>query len=125
MCCSRTLASLPACADVGAEDEIFAHLGLDPNASIDFAGQRWFVYDGTRYSVRWDAIDRPAVMQALSNRTYTIATERDGIVVLRRSAQDGGGLPPGGGQFTGGPGRWPPGCGAGKQGGRFGNGAGL
>ncbi|HET6275283.1 MAG TPA: DUF2079 domain-containing protein [Candidatus Cybelea sp.] len=121
----QTLARLPACTGVGAEDEIFAHLALNPNASIDFAGQRWFVYDATHYSQRWYATDRPAVRHALAHHTYTVATERDGIVVLRRSDQGGGGLAPGGGQLTGGPGRWPPGCGAGKQGGRFGNGAGL
>jgi len=107
----RTLARLPACADVGAQDEIFAHLGLNPNASIDFAGQQWFVYDATHYSPRWYAIDRPSVRQALTNHTYTIATQRDGIVVLRRLAQRGG-FPAGG-------------CGGGSPGGRFGNGAGL
>ncbi len=106
-----TLRRLPPRADVGAQDEIFAHLGLDPNASIDFAGQRCFVYDETHYSDRWYLIDQSAVRHALLDGAYAIASRRDGIVVLRRTAQRGG-LPGGG-------------CGGGSPGGRFGNGAGL
>ncbi|HEX3670375.1 MAG TPA: DUF2079 domain-containing protein [Candidatus Cybelea sp.] len=106
-----TLRQLPPRADVGAEDEIFAHLGLDPEASIDFNGQRWFVYDRSHYSERWHEIDEPAVAQALAERSYVVESDRDGIVVLCRAVHRGG-LPPGG-------------CGGGSPGGRFGNGAGL
>jgi hypothetical protein len=80
-----TLKQLPAGADVGAEDEIFAHLGLDPNASIDFAGQRWFVYDRTHFSHRWHNVDAPAVRRALARGGYTVTSDRDGIVVLKRT----------------------------------------
>lgn len=80
----RTLAQLPSDADVGAEDEIFAHLGLDPKASIDFNGQTWFVYDATAYSERWRQIDEPAVQAAIALRKYSVVSERDGVVVLRR-----------------------------------------
>ncbi|MGA9945966.1 MAG: DUF2079 domain-containing protein [Candidatus Cybelea sp.] len=79
-----TLRQLPRQADVGAEDEIFAHLGLDGNASIDFKGQRWFVYDRTHYSQRWHDVDEPAVRRALAQRTYVVTSDRDGIVVLKR-----------------------------------------
>jgi uncharacterized membrane protein len=81
-----TLQRLPARANVGAEDEIFAHLGLDPNASIDFNGQQWFVYDRTHYSVRWQNVDEPAVRRALADREYIVVSESDGIVVLRKSS---------------------------------------
>jgi uncharacterized membrane protein len=80
-----TLRQLPGHAEVGAEDEIFAHLGLDPNASIDLRDQQWFVYDRTHYSVRWRDVDEPAVRRALARGAYVIVSERDGIVVLRRS----------------------------------------
>lgn len=83
----RTLGALPGCADVGAEDEVFAHLGLDPNASIDFAGQQFFVYDATHFSERWHFVDEPAVRKAIARRTYTIAYKRDGIVVLRSAVR--------------------------------------
>ena len=80
-----TLRQLPQGADVGAEDDVFAHLGLDPNASIDFAGQQWFVYDRSHYSERWHEIDEPAVRRALARRAYVVTSDRDGIVVLERS----------------------------------------
>jgi uncharacterized membrane protein len=78
-----TLRRLPANANVGAEDEIFAHLGLDPNAAAGFAGQQWFVYDRTHYSQRWQQTDEPAVRSALAKGAYYVAFDRDGIVVLR------------------------------------------
>jgi hypothetical protein len=79
----QTLDALPADADVGAEDEIFSHLGLRPRASIDANGQQWFVYDGSHYSDRWATIDGPAVSRLLANGTYRIVSNRDSIVVLR------------------------------------------
>jgi hypothetical protein len=79
-----TLRRLPPNVQVGAQDEIFAHLGLDPNASIGFAGQQWFAYDQTHYSTRWHQVDEPAVRAALARRDYIVVSERDGIVVLRR-----------------------------------------
>jgi uncharacterized membrane protein len=83
----RALQSLPRDADVGSEDEIFSHLGLDPNASIDMNGQEWFVYDRTHYSVRWHDIDEPSVRQLVARKVYTVARDRDGIVVLRRAGR--------------------------------------
>jgi hypothetical protein len=79
-----TLRRLPPQADVGAEDEIFAHLGLDPNASVTFNNQRWFVYDRTHYSPQWHEIDEPAVRLALARRAYLVTSDRDGVVVLQR-----------------------------------------
>ncbi len=80
-----TLERLPRQVDVGSEDEIFAHLGLDPNASIDFNGQRWFVYDRTHYSEHWQKIDEPAVERALARNEYVRKSDHDGVVVLERS----------------------------------------
>jgi uncharacterized membrane protein len=80
-----TLRRLPRQVDVGSEDEIFAHLGLDPNASINFNHQRWFVYDRTHYSEHWKKIDAPAVGRALARKEYSVIRDRDGIVVLERS----------------------------------------
>jgi uncharacterized membrane protein len=79
-----TLGRLPRQVDVGAEDEIFAHLGLDPNASINFNGQRWFVYDRTHYSEHWQKIDEPAVRRALALKEYVMKSDRGGVVVLQR-----------------------------------------
>ena len=81
---ANTLGHLAPHAQVGSQDEIFAHLGLDPNASIGLAGQQWFVYDQTHYSVRWHDVDEPAVRAAVARRDYIVASQRDGIVVLRK-----------------------------------------
>ncbi len=81
-----TLRRLPTAADVGAEDEIFAHLGLDPNASVNFRNQRWFVYDRSHYSTRWRYVDLPAIRAAIARHDYVLVGDRDGIVVLRRAS---------------------------------------
>jgi len=81
---ARTLAALPPDASVGAEDEIFAHLGRDPNASIDANGQTWFVYDATHFSVRWHDVDEPAIRALVARGVYRVASSDDGIVVLHR-----------------------------------------
>jgi uncharacterized membrane protein len=79
------LGTLPRNAEVGAEDEIFSHLGLDPRASIDLANQEWFVYDTTHYSDRWRRIDEPIVTRLIAQRVYSVASSDDGIVILRRT----------------------------------------
>lgn len=85
----RTLRRLPPGADVGAQDEIFAHLGLDPNASIDFAGQRWFVYDRTLFSPHWHSAEEPNVRRAVRRGDYAVTSDVDGIVILKRAAARG------------------------------------
>lgn len=79
-----TLKRLPPDADVGAEDEVFSHLGLDRNASIDMNRQEWFVYDRTHYSSHWRDVDEPIVRRKLAERAYVVFSDADGIVVLRR-----------------------------------------
>jgi uncharacterized membrane protein len=80
----RTLAQLPHGADVGSEDEIFSHLGTDPNAHIDVGPHDWFVYDQTHYSDQWRSVDEPLVRQLLVRHVYAVASSRDGIFVLHR-----------------------------------------
>ena len=72
---------------VGAEGEVFSHLGLDPAASIGMNGQQWFVYDATHYSTRWHDIDQPAVRRLLAERAYTVVDDTGGVVVLRRASK--------------------------------------
>jgi uncharacterized membrane protein len=80
----RTLRSIPRDGDVGAEDEIFAHLGLDPNASVGFHEQEWFVYDDTHFSTKWHDVDGPAVRKTVKEGAYRVVSSDDGIVVLRK-----------------------------------------
>lgn len=81
------LRALPAGAGVGAEGEVFSHLGLDPAASIGMNGQQWFVYDATHYSTRWHDVDQPAVRRLLAERAYTVVDDAGGVVVLRRASK--------------------------------------
>jgi uncharacterized membrane protein len=81
----KTLNGLPPRARVGAEDEVFSHLGLDPNASVNFSGQQWFVYDATHYSQHWHDVDEPMIRRLVADRAYSVVSDRDGIVVLRRA----------------------------------------
>lgn len=80
----RTIDSLPLRADVGTEDEIFSHLGMDPNASIDLAGRQWILFDRTHYSDQWRYVDGPAVHALLQQGRYTIVSDTDGIVLLQK-----------------------------------------
>ncbi|HEY1656246.1 MAG TPA: DUF2079 domain-containing protein [Candidatus Tumulicola sp.] len=82
-----TLRQLPRSAYVGAESQIFAHLGMDAHASINFDGQDWFVYDRTAYSSRWHEIDEPAVSQAIAQHQYIVIDDRDGIVTLKKAGE--------------------------------------
>jgi uncharacterized membrane protein len=87
---AATLTSLPRGVSVGADDQVFAHLGNRKQASIDFAGQAYYVYDRTQYSVQWATVDRPRVTAALHARSYHVVADEDGIVVLRRTAPGDG-----------------------------------
>jgi len=81
----RTIDALPAGAEVGTEDEIFAHLGRDPNASIDFTGKRWILFDRTHYSDKWRFVDEPLVRRLLARKEYTVVSDRDSIVLLQKA----------------------------------------
>jgi uncharacterized membrane protein len=79
------LRTLPPNASVGAEDEVFAHLGTDPNASIGVQGQTWFIYDRSHYSDRWRLIDAPALTQMVTRGVYRVRSDDGTIVVLQRA----------------------------------------
>jgi uncharacterized membrane protein len=81
----RTVRSLPRDGNIGAEDEIFAHLGPDPNASVGYHDQQWFVYDDTHFSTQWRDVDRPLVRKAVADGAYRTVSSSDGIVVLHKS----------------------------------------
>lgn len=81
----RTIEALPPAAEIGTEDEIFAHLGLDPNASIQLTGKRWILFDRTHYSDKWRLVDEPLVRKLLAQRQYAVASDRDGIVLLKKN----------------------------------------
>lgn len=80
----RTIDALPDAAQIGTEDEIFSHLGLDPNASIELAGKQWILVDRTHYSAQWRFVDEPLVRELLAGKQYTVISDRNGILLLRK-----------------------------------------
>ncbi len=81
-----TIDALPARAEIGTEDEIFSHLGLDPNASIDLTRKRWILFDRTHYSEKWRLVDEPMVRKLLAEHRYAVVSDRNGIVLLQKKS---------------------------------------
>lgn len=79
-----TIDALPDGVPIGTEDEIFSHLGLDPNASIDLTGKQWILVDRTHYSDQWRFVDEPIVRKLLAQKAYSVVTDRDGILLLHK-----------------------------------------
>lgn len=88
---NAAIESLPSSAGVGTYDEIYAHLGFFPRAEIGLrAAPQFVLYDDHYVSVSWTQHIFPKVRSELRDGIYTVASERDGIVVLRRTSD---GLP--------------------------------
>ncbi|HEY3675768.1 MAG TPA: DUF2079 domain-containing protein [Candidatus Tumulicola sp.] len=80
------LGALPADASVGTYDELYSHLGFDPNARIGLRDDPAYIIFDERYSsAYWNGTIVPAIRQATRANQYAVASQRDGIVVLRRT----------------------------------------
>jgi uncharacterized membrane protein len=85
----RVLAGLPPRLKVGTHDEIFAHLGLDPNASLGVASSPQYVLlDQTKTSSYWVERLQPRLHEPRSG--YRLEWESDGVALYRRSGANGG-----------------------------------
>lgn len=84
-----TLQAIPPDATVGAEDQVFAHLGRRRLASVTMMGQEYFVFDRSQFSNQWHDVDQPLVDDLLRRGAYRKIFERDDIVVIRKSAPSG------------------------------------
>ena len=80
-----TLATIPLASSVGTYDEVYSHLGFHPNAAIGVGtGPEFVVYDDRYASQHWTTTVFPRVRAALAAGTYGVASDRDGVVLLRR-----------------------------------------
>ena len=77
----RILAALPKDASIRSDDAIFAHLGMNPNASIDGSGQQYLVYDMAEDAAQWNS---QRVRDLLANGGYRVFLRRGQIVILSR-----------------------------------------
>ncbi len=82
-----TIDSLPNDADVGASEQIFAHLGFFPKASVGIDHQ-YVIVDGAQrdLSAVWIPNQR-ALDDAISAKRFRELRSRDGIVLYERTGQ--------------------------------------
>ena len=79
----RLLAGLPPELDVGTHDELYAHIGFDPNASVGLArSPRFALFDGTMDTSYWVQHTRAAL--ADRGGRYRPVWERDGVTLYQR-----------------------------------------
>ncbi|MEO6836472.1 MAG: DUF2079 domain-containing protein [Candidatus Tumulicola sp.] len=82
---NAAIARIPQSASVGSYDEIYAHLGFFPQASIGLRlHPRYVVYDDRYVSATWTQRIFPKVRRAVTDGTYRVISDRDGIVLLER-----------------------------------------
>jgi len=84
----RVLAKLPPDLEVGTHDEIYAHLGFDPNASLGLKrNPRFALFDRSYYSAWWVADIRPVLLAGLRTGRYRLVSSDDGIDLFERVAR--------------------------------------
>jgi uncharacterized membrane protein len=82
---NATIASMPRTAAIGTYDEIYAHLGFFPQATVGVRHNPQFViYDDRYVSAAWTQRIFPIVRRATADGTYRFVSNRDGIVLLER-----------------------------------------
>jgi hypothetical protein len=80
------LASLPPGMEVGTHDEIYAHLGLDPNASLGLKRDPHYVLIDTTFAHSyWVEQMSPALAKAVAGGTYRRVGSTDGIDLYERT----------------------------------------
>jgi len=81
---NKILARIPADASVGAVDEVYAHLSLDPNARAGFTGNlAYLVVDAKYDSETWRKLYQPQLDARLRSATYDVVANDDGVTLYR------------------------------------------
>jgi uncharacterized membrane protein len=81
----RELAALPPQIEVGTHDELFAHLGFDPHASLSLARDpRYALYDTRAATSYWVERDRPRLEAESARGAARLLWERDGLRLYER-----------------------------------------
>jgi hypothetical protein len=71
--------------EVGTHDEIYAHLGFDPNASIGLRRDpHYALFDRSYYSASWVADVKPVLLAGLKSGRYRLVSSDDGIDLFER-----------------------------------------
>jgi uncharacterized membrane protein len=81
------IASLPPDAIVGTHDEIYSHMGFDPNARNEWDSLPHYVLvDNTYPSDFWHNVQRPKLDALVKNHIYVLQRAEDGVELYRRSS---------------------------------------
>jgi uncharacterized membrane protein len=87
----RVLAALPPGLPVGTHDELFAHLGFDPNESLGLTRDPPFaLFDATDTSSYWVEQDLPILQRGVADGTYRVVSSEDGITLYERRDRKAG-----------------------------------
>jgi uncharacterized membrane protein len=74
------VAALPPDAEVGTHDEIYSHLGFDPNARNDWATlPEYILVDDTYPSAGWQQYGRIELAELVDREHYTLLRSKDGV----------------------------------------------
>jgi hypothetical protein len=71
---------------VGTHDEIYSHLGFDPNARDEWATlPQYVLVDNTYPSAGWQDIGRKQLADLVHDRIYTLLRADDGVELYHRN----------------------------------------
>jgi hypothetical protein len=83
------VAALPPDAAVGTHDEIYSHLGFDPNARNEWASlPEYVLVDDTYPSAGWQHVGRKQLDDLVRRHVYTLLRSADGIELYRRLGKE-------------------------------------
>lgn len=79
------VAALPPNAVVGSHDEIYSHMGFNPNARNEWASLPQYVLVDDRYpSDAWHRIGRPQLDALVAKHVYALQKSADGVELYRK-----------------------------------------
>ena len=84
----RLVAQVPPAAAVATYDEVYSHLGFDPNAQIGFSPQdvpEYALFDERYDGGAWLKIYRPRLQQLIAQGRYAPVAIEDGATLYRRT----------------------------------------
>jgi hypothetical protein len=82
------IASLPPNAAVGSHDEIYSHMGFNPNARNEWASRPDYIIADEAYpSDAWQQIGRSQLAELVHNGTYRLLRSDDGVDVYMRNTR--------------------------------------
>jgi uncharacterized membrane protein len=77
----RLLDALPKDASIWSHDPIFAHLSMDPNASVNNNGQEYLIFDLPQDATEYASAP---IQHLLTSGTYAVTLQRANLIILHK-----------------------------------------